>query len=84
MTLQHRNAQLETYIFYYIVPQMVHPNVGVIVIIIRELHRRQMVVPTNSKVYHTRPQHVLQGLNGALCLPISLRMKGSIKLYLRS
>ena len=43
-----------------------------------------MVIPTTLEVNHTRSQHVLQRLNGALCLPICLRMKGSTKLYMRA
>ena len=59
-----------------------HPNAGVITIIIRELYQGKMVIPVTSEVNHTRSQHVLQCLNGALCLPICLRMKGSAKFHL--
>ena len=82
MTLQPRTTQQETYTSYHNIPQTVHPNVCMITIIIREIYQRQLVIQTTREVNHTRPHHVLQCLNGALCLPISLRMKGSTKLHL--
>ena len=61
-----------------------HPNAGVIAIIIRELYQGQMIVPATPEVNHTRLQHILQCMNGALNLPISMRMKSSTKLYVRA
>ena len=82
MTLQPQTTQLETYTSYHIVPN--HPIAGVITVIIRELYQRHMVVPTTFEVNYTRSQHFLQCVNGALCLPIILNMKGSNKIHLRA
>ena len=84
MTLQPRTTQLETYPSSIKCLKRCHPNAGVLTIIIRELYQRQMVIPTTSEVNHTRSQYVLQCLNGVLCLPLSLRRKGSTKLYMHA
>ena len=84
MTLQPRTTQLEIYTSYIQCLKRCHTNAGVIAIIIRELYQRQIVVPATPDVNHACPKHILQCLNGALCLPICQRMKGSAKLYLRA
>ena len=82
MTLHPRTTQLRSTPPTIQFLKRCHPNAGVIAIIIRELYQRKMVIPATYEVNHTRSQHVLQCLSAALCLPISLRMKGYSKLYL--
>ena len=84
MTLHPRTTQLRSTPPTIQFLKWCHPNAGVIAIIIRELYQRQMVIPFTSEVNHTRSQHVLQCFNGALCLPICLRMKGSANFYLHA
>ena len=84
MNLKPRTTQLEIYASYHTVPQMVQPQSWMTTIIIRELYQRQMVILATPELNHTRSQHILQCLNGSLCLPISLKIKGSTKLCRRA
>ena len=84
MTLQPQIAQPETYTSYHTVPQIVPSKYWSDSCYYMRTLSMQMVIPTTSEVNHTRPQHVFQCLNGALYLPICLRMEATTELYLRA
>ena len=84
MTLQSQTTQLEIYTSYHTVPQTVPSQCWSDSYYYRRTLSKLMVILLTSEVNHTRSKHLLQCLNGAICLPIFLRMKVSAKLYLRA
>lgn len=47
-------------------------NAGLVTIIVKEIYKRKVIIPTTLEIHHTNSQHVHKGLNGTLCLPFYL------------
>ena len=60
----------------------IYSNVVIIGIVVGELNKRKIIIPTIFEIDHARSQHILKGLNVTLYLSIRLRVKCCAKVNL--
>src|SRR4051812_27432133 len=60
-------------------PVQCHANIGLVIVVVSELHQMQMVLPAATKIHDAGSQHVFQSLDCPFRLAVSLKMICSTK-----